>query len=242
MISRIHHSLAALRRAANRYGLAARFEGDEVILYPKPKFSGKFTDAQCQTQELMGLASLAWKLLTPKSRNAWDLYGERFERFFERESVERLTGWRLFTGATARRIMLGADPPDGSPLMAPPPPPPGHLEILPVGTGTQSEDAAAAATFTFRVHHSCPMDGVMMLVRATPPSLTPLRKPQRGRSILIRGYHPASAAALPPSGATVTFENCRVSVEPGQRFGVWISFFRIQDGIASSERFFDLVR
>ncbi len=235
---RVRQCLTEVRRATNREGLVARRQGEEISIYPKPPVPEKFTAEQLRSQDALACVGLAWRLLGATEKAEWDRYGALFEKHYPRQSTCRLTGQLVYCGAATRRLMLAMDPPTEAPLMAAPPPPPASVELLPM-TGAGE---TAARTFRLRLVHGGATEGMVVVGRLGPATSGPARKPDRRHSTLICGFHPNSARPLPPSGEIVTFSDARTAIEPGARFGLWLATMRLSDGIASPERFFDLIR
>ncbi len=230
----IRPCLWEVRKAARRFGLTAKRHQNQIVLLKKVGFSGKFSEEQLRTQESMGLAGLAWSLMTPEVRKAWDAYAERYESHYARQSANRLQGRWFYSGAAIRRLMLASDPPTEKPLPAPPPPAPGKLDLLPAD-GLDN-------TLRIRLRHRGATAGVLLVARISRPMARLSNKPNRRESPLICGFHPASAVPMPTSGEVATFENARFAIEPGERFGLWLYAMRVSDGVASRESYYDLVR
>lgn len=234
MIARVTMSLSELRRRLPD-GLVARQYGSFVQIYGMnpPRYAG--TDEQRAVADALNQAAAAWRSFEPARRQAWNDYVRRHERLFRHpRRTGGPNGWHVYSQAARRRLMLGLGPDFGPPALLPPGPLTA-LRLEPAGADPRE--------FRFMVEHRLtPGPGHVVIVRLTPPTRGPGRRPRRGDSRPAAGWSAASARELPPTGGVVAYENALFAVPPGRRFGVYARVVRVADGLAGPELACDFVR
>ena len=234
MKAQVAISLSQLRRRLPP-GLVARRYGDSVQIYAMDPPVYPDTTEQRAVMAAWRTAAATWRSFDRARRQRWNDYVRRWERLLRHpRRTGGPCGWSIYAQAAARRLLLGLSPDFDAPVL-PPPGPLTALHLEPAG----DDDRA----FAFRIEHSLtPGPHHVVVVRLTPPTGRPGRKPLRNHSRLIHGWSPASARMLPPSGSVLTFENALFAVPPGGRFGVWARIVRVDDGLAGPELARDFTR
>lgn len=183
---------------------------------------------QLLARQGMRAAVRYWLGMSRAQQEAWNRYAEEVC-----SKERRRRGLDVCREAARMRLVMGLEPRAEAPLHAPP----DGVRTLAV------EPAGEPADYCFRVEHAVSgHEGCMLLLRSTPSTAAPSRKPKRNDARCMRGYGPASLVPLPPTGGMVTITGARYAVEPGERFGVAAAIVRIEDGMASPACFFDLDR
>lgn len=230
-------SLAALRQALPP-GMVARRYGSAVQIYALDPGPYPATPDQVSLNRALDRAAQAWRSADPALRLAWNDFASRNARRLQgarRRGPVPASGYTLYSQASVRRQMLGHGPELGAPCLLPPEPPTGlFLDPMP---------AADPREFRFQItHRLTPGPDHVVVVRLTPPTRGPGRKPRREDARLTAGWSPASARELPPSGAPLVFSGAPFAVPPGRRFGAYARVVRVSDGFASPELAGDFVR
>ncbi len=227
-------SVTHFRRAAGSGSSCVfRIRGGVIETYEARDLPNPDTSEQQLSRGAFRQSSAAWRALSAEEKLAWDRYARANVGWFVgRQTAEPLTGLRVFHAAAGNLQILGLPILSEAPSQ---PPPEGlhKLELLPTGE---------LDTLRLRVEHGLPGDGYRVVVSMSPATLRPSRKADRRTGRHVCGWGAGSTASLPVSGGVVEFTGCRYSVEPGQRFGVWVRVVRESDGLGSVEMFLDVIR
>ena len=214
-------------------GLSYYSNRDGVFARERVPVTVTHTQDQEKVREFLRLATRNWDMLSESQRDAWAAYAGQYFPYGDSGRGGRVQGVAMYARSNITRQILGQGLLAEAPALAPPNP---LTAIAPVVTDTPE-------TFAFQLtHNHASVAGLAVLVRITPAMPTLGCTPQAAQARLIRGVDPASSAALPASGGTVTFANARYSVEDGQRYGVRAEVVRVADGIASPSAFADAIR
>jgi hypothetical protein len=166
------------------------------------------TKDQVTVRRFLANATKSWGALTPRQRQGWEEYAEKFSEMI---AGEKLSAYNMFSKIQYYRQALGygllVDPP-----VLPPPPSPTAIKLRPAG---------APDEFRFQIEHQVVERSQYVVgFEITPPMPSPGRKPRSIEYRLIRHVGPDSFFALLAPSGTYVIKGARFSVDNGQRFGV----------------------
>lgn len=196
--------------------------------YGKPKRKDPKTYDQEQVRLITAEAVRHWGQITQAQRDAWERYAALIG-----SARKPRRGLDICREAARMRRLIGLEPRADAPLY----PSPGPVTAVTLLPASQPDEFSLRVDHAVESHATC-----MLLVKITAATASCARRPKPGDARCIRGFGPASAVPLPPSGGTVTISGARFAVEPGARFGIALTIIRTEDGLASTPSFYDLIR
>jgi hypothetical protein len=206
---------------------------DETVARAKVRPANPRSVDQTKVRGYVSLATKAWDDLTQAQRDAWLKYAKVYFSVSDDGTRVRPSGLTTFTRANVIRQILGLSLISDAPLEAPPARP----------TGLRQSGSPNPDSLGFELDHGITtVAGYRVLVRATPAMVTLGRTPRPADCAYVCGLSPASAAALPASGGTVTFSPTKYIVDPDQRYGLEVRIVRIADGMVSGPVFRDFIK
>ncbi len=196
----------------------------------------EFRIASPQQQLIQSYASNAtknWDELTQTQRDAWKAYAAAYFTKNAKNETVLPSALGTYLKANVIRQVLGLALSTEAPTEAPP------QAITSLTAGAPSDPD----TLSVIVNHAIASTaGLQVLVRMTDAMKTVAVTPTSNDVRYVRGALPASAAAVPVTGGTLSFTPTRFLVADGQRYGVEVRIVRTADGIMSRPIYGDFIK
>lgn len=207
--------------------------GNQLVSRTKARAENTPSEDRVRSNQCLAQAARQWQQLSPVQRHAWQAYADRYYSRVSGGSLQRATGQATFIRAASVRLILGLEAAWDAPVQAPP------LRLR----GIVQEPGAGPGTIALKLRHDHALcDGMLVLVRATPPTKTAACAPQANAYRYVCGLGSASTRPLSPDGGTIMFSPIRHELPAGRRYGVEARIMRADDAILSLPVYGDFIK